>query len=372
MATSRNLQTHAFMEELCTSAGGYGRFFWTLVLHYYGWWVAVVVVPAVFLDHHRCEAKLPYSAWMLYASTLGAVVLMAVLLEFSVVQKLGLLQAGELISTLQTGRWKLPLLCTVLWKLDSYTDVVFIFVSRDCGSSLWWPSLATFVFGVLFGQLLFNTCFAFTDCDRELPKSFGFMLLDFQILNAAVREVLPFDPDESDLPVAGRPITLRNTSHLVRLEKVVGDIAQVSIQGVFLLNTQTPHNFVIFSMCVGLMHCGVCLALVMRECVQEEWSVQAQGLRQGTALLPPKVTGALNDEELDLQAQQQRTSSSNAWRTQPAGTGGRSSRDASLTSRAAAVLPAVVGAVSCRSPGVKPPRTLLDDSVPNPDAEELL
>ena len=29
------------------------RFLRRLALHYFGWWVAIAVVPAVFLDHHR-------------------------------------------------------------------------------------------------------------------------------------------------------------------------------------------------------------------------------------------------------------------------------------------------------------------------------
>merc|ERR1712232_178391 len=134
---------------------------------------------------------------------------------------------------------------------DSYTDVVFIFIARGCGSSLWWASLAAFVFGVVFGQLLFNTCFACTDCDRELPASFGFVLLDFKLVNTAVRDILPFDPDASDLPVA-RPVTLRTTGHLIGMEKVVGDIAQVSIQIAFLHNTKAPHGFVLFSIVAGI------------------------------------------------------------------------------------------------------------------------
>jgi len=29
-------------------------------------------------------------------------------------------------------------------------------------------------------QMIFNTCFALSDCDGELPESFGFVLLDFK------------------------------------------------------------------------------------------------------------------------------------------------------------------------------------------------
>ncbi|CAE8633536.1 unnamed protein product [Polarella glacialis] len=279
----REMSTEAFMEELCENVGGYGRFFRTLIMYYFGWWVAVVIVPGVFLDHHRCEVRLPYLAWLLYCATVLAMLAMALLLELAVVQRLGLLQAGELLSIWQEKRWRLPLIATVIWKLDSYTDVAFIFIARDCGSSLWWASLATVIFGVVFCQLIFNTCFACTDCDRELPKSFGFMLLDFKLVNAAVRHVLPFDPDVSDLPVA-KPVTLRTSGHLVGLEKVVGDIAQVSIQSLFLMNAKMPHGFIIFSVLMGVLNGGLSLFLVFQDCANEQWA--GQDLQQGTALAP--------------------------------------------------------------------------------------
>lgn len=282
---SRNVSPDAFMEELCAGAGGYGRFFWTLVFHYYGWWVVVIAVPALFLDHHRCEAKLPYLAWILYAATLTAMIAIAVMLELSVVQRLGLLRPGDVVHLYEERRWRIPLVSTVLWKLDGYTDIVFVFLAHDCGSSLWWASLATFIFGIVFGQLLINTCFACTDCDRELPPSFGFVLLDFKLVNTAVRHVLPFDPDASHLPVA-RPVTLRTTAHLITMEKVVGDVAQVAIQSVFLYNAKVPHGFVIFSCIVGVLHGLVSLCTVVRECVQDEWAVQAHRYQNGTALLP--------------------------------------------------------------------------------------
>merc|ERR1719253_1187681 len=178
---------------------------------------------------------------------------MAVLLELSVVQRLGLLKAGELGSVFSESRWKVPLVLTVLWKLDAYTDVVFIFISRDCNSQLWWAAFATFVFGVIFCQLFFTSCFACTDCDHELPASFGFLLLDFKLVNHAVRHVLPFDPDASHLPVA-RPVTLRTSGNLIMLAKGVGDIAQVSIQTLFLHNAKAPNLFVMLSIVVGTLH----------------------------------------------------------------------------------------------------------------------
>mmetsp|Transcript_19532 Transcript_19532/g.53477 ORF Transcript_19532/g.53477 Transcript_19532/m.53477 type:complete len:402 (-) Transcript_19532:142-1347(-) len=282
---SRDVSPEAFMEELCTAAGGYGRFFNRLMMHYLGWWAAVVAVPALFLDHHRCEVRLPYFAWLLYSAVLIAMLIMAVLLELSMVQRLGLLRPGELGPLLTDRRWQIPLACTVLWKLDAYTDVVFIFIARDCGSSLWWASLATFIFGIVFGQLFFNVCFACTDCDRELPSSFGFMLLDFKLVNTAVRAVLPFDPDASDLPI-GKPVTLGTTSALIGFGKVVGDIAQVSIQSLFLNSAKAPNGFVMFSVLCGVFHGMLALGLMLRECMQEESSMQARGVQMGTVLLP--------------------------------------------------------------------------------------
>jgi len=282
---SRNVSPEAFMEELCTAAGGYSKFFSTLVWHYMGWWAAVVAVPYAFLDHHRCEGQLALFAWLLYAATVFAMLAMAVLMELSVVQRLGLLKAGEIRNMLSERRWQVPLVSTVLWKLDAYTDVAFIFIARDCGSSLWWASFATFVFVIIFGQLLFNTCFACTDCDRQLPASFGFVLLDFKLVNTAVRDVLPFDPDANDLPVA-RPFTLRTTGHLVGMEKVVGDIAQVSIQIAFLHNARAPQTFVLLSILVGMVHGTLALITVIRECLQDEWDLQARGVQMGTALMP--------------------------------------------------------------------------------------
>merc|ERR1711920_151856 len=173
--------------------------------------------------------------------------------EFSLVTRLGALHTGSFADIFSDALWRVPLLGTLLWKLDTYTDVGFILIARDCGSSLWWASLATFIFGVVFGQMLFNVCFACTDCDHELPASFGFVLLDFKLVNAAVRDALPFDPDISHLPV-GRPVTLRTASNLVGVEKLVGDIAQVCIQILFISTAKYAHSFVYFSICVGVLN----------------------------------------------------------------------------------------------------------------------
>mmetsp|Transcript_44072 Transcript_44072/g.101712 ORF Transcript_44072/g.101712 Transcript_44072/m.101712 type:complete len:360 (-) Transcript_44072:35-1114(-) len=271
------VSTVAFMEDLCLAAGGYARFFRRMLYQYFGWHVAIVLLPALFLDHHRCETLLPLAAWVLYIACVAAMISMAVLFELSLVQSMGLLKDADLVSIVSDRRWQMQLLATVLLKLDTYTDVTFIFISRDCGSSLWMASLAAFCFSVLVGRLLLMTCFACTDCDKELPPSFGFFLLDFKLVNAAVRNVLPFDPDASDLPMA-RPVTLRTTGHLLGFEKVMGDIAQVLIQFLFLNSIEAPHGFIYFSVICGILHGSLALAVVLRECLQEGWSSQASGL----------------------------------------------------------------------------------------------
>ncbi|CAK9111289.1 unnamed protein product [Durusdinium trenchii] len=257
----REVSSKAFMDELCSDVGGYRAFLRRLALQYFGWWVAIAGVPAVFLDHHRCESSMPYLAWCLYGGTVLAMLVMAVLMELTIVQRLGLLKAGEL-HVLQERRWRRPLASTVLWKLDSYTDMAFVFIARDCGSSLWWASLASIIFCTVFCQMLFNTCFACSDCDGELPESFGFVLLDFK----------------------AKPVTLKSSANLVGLEKVVGDVAQVCIQSLFLMSASAPHGFVIFSVIVGALNGCLSIALIAQDALQEESAVQDRELEQGTVL----------------------------------------------------------------------------------------
>jgi len=273
------------MEELCNNSGGYTRFFRALLFQYFTWYIGILCVPAVFWDHHRCEVRQPWAAWLLYAGVILAMAAFAVLSELSTLQKMGLLQGREVTSMHQDRRWRIPLALTLLWKLDTYTDVAFIFVARDCGSTLWWASLATVIFGIVFCQLILNLCFACTDCDHELPPSFGFVMLDFKLVNAAIHQILPFDPDVTHLPVA-RPVTLNSAAHLVGVQKLVGDVAQVSIQGLFLGYAQYSHGFVHFSILVSALHGGLTLLTVLGECVQDERKLQCQSLHQGVALKP--------------------------------------------------------------------------------------
>lgn len=234
----------------------------------------MIAIPALFLDHHRCESRLSALMWALYMLCLSGILILSVLAELSVVKRLGLVKAKDFANIWSQRRWQIPLAVGVLWRLDAYTDVVFIFIAKDCDSSLWWASLATFVFGIVFGQLLVNTCFACTDCARELPKSFGFVLLDFKLVNEAVLHALPYDPDVSNLPVS-RPVTIRSTGHLVTMEKVVVDIAQVAIQTYFIYSEPAqPHGYVIFSVAVGVLNAVLSVVSVTCDCVQDEWKVQ--------------------------------------------------------------------------------------------------
>jgi len=257
------------MEEICTPLGGYGWVFRRLVMLYVGWWVAIVLVLLLLLDHHRCEAQMPVIGWVLYAAIVAAMLFLAVLVELSMVQRLGLLKADRFPAILFERQWLIPLISTVLWKLDSYLDMAFIFVAHDCGSSLWQASLCVVVFGVVLGQLLLNIGFAATDCDHELPSSFGFFLLDFKLVNTAVLSIIPFNPDASHLPVA-RPVTLRTTGHFIGMEKVLSDLAQVCIQIVYLRSNSTASSFVMFSVLVGILHGTFSICVVVREWVTDE------------------------------------------------------------------------------------------------------
>merc|ERR1711879_944433 len=95
--------------------------------------------------------------------------------------------------------------------------------------------------------------FAMTDCDRGLPRSFGFVLLDFKLVNSAVRRFLPFDPDASQLPITPT-VTLRTIARLVDSEKVAIDVAQVAIQMLFLRDATGPQVFVCCSVAFGVLH----------------------------------------------------------------------------------------------------------------------
>ncbi|CAK0791795.1 unnamed protein product, partial [Prorocentrum cordatum] len=55
----------------------------------------------------------------------------------------------------------------------------------------------------IFGLLLLNGCCSCSDCERELPPSLGFVLLDFKLVNSAVTRALPFDPEASGGRAAG-------------------------------------------------------------------------------------------------------------------------------------------------------------------------
>lgn len=47
------------------------RFLRRLALQYFGWWVAIAVVPAVFLDHHRPSLQLVTAGYPILSSRFG-------------------------------------------------------------------------------------------------------------------------------------------------------------------------------------------------------------------------------------------------------------------------------------------------------------
>ncbi|CAK0906200.1 unnamed protein product, partial [Prorocentrum cordatum] len=217
----------------------------------------------------------------------------------------GAKRGGDVQEIWLEQRWQLMVAATLLWKLDSYTDIAFMFVARDCGSSLWWASLATCGFVVIFGQLFLSTSCSCRDCERELPPSFGFVLLDFKLVNHAVKQVLPFDPDASDLPVA-RPVTLRTVAHLLSLLKIMGDIAQVSIQLIYYKNAEAPHAFVVLSILANVLHGTLACGTLGQEWLQDELATQSSGLQTGTALRPMSPlpsTLLMRDDVLQVQLQ---------------------------------------------------------------------
>lgn len=90
------------------------RFLRSLLFQHFGWWAAVTLVPSAFLDHHRCEKSMPYWGWGLYGATVLAMLLMALLLELTMLQRLGLLDE---LKALWEPKWRRPLASTVLWKV---------------------------------------------------------------------------------------------------------------------------------------------------------------------------------------------------------------------------------------------------------------
>lgn len=297
VCANHNLSPEAFMEELCASAGGYNKFFRSLLIQYVGFHVAVFSIPAIFLDHHRCEGNQSAFAWILYVVIILLCTSFAVLVELNLVQAIGLLDPRDVPEFVLEERWRLPLILSFAWKLDLYTDVAFVFVAFDCGSSLWWASVATTCFTVVFCQLLLNGIFACNDCDRELPASFGFVMLDFKLVNAAVKHVMPFDPDKTHLSMS-RAITLPSSGNLIALQKIVGDVAQVSIQALFVGSQQDVHLFVYLSMASGTCHGIVAVVSLVKEFVRQGNCYQSGCLEQGVALQPkaPHPTPQLGHE----------------------------------------------------------------------------
>ncbi|CAD7954199.1 unnamed protein product [Amoebophrya sp. A25] len=135
---------------------------------------------------------------------------------------------------------------TAVWRIDVYLDLIFIIVARNCGSNLWWPSLAVFVSVNFLLQIFLHLLFAFTDCDGQLPRCMGFVLFDFGLVNKAVRLRLPFNYDSIAAGIGGPGsgmLTPQKVSHCIMVEKCfLGDVGQILIQTKFLLDVTTPNN----------------------------------------------------------------------------------------------------------------------------------
>jgi len=94
---------------------------------------------------------------------------LVVLMELSVVQRLGLSRPEPSCGSVTPTPTK--------FSSSSRVTVV---------PRLWLASLATFFFGVLLGQSLYNACIVCMDCDHELPASFGFTLSVFKMVETHV------------------------------------------------------------------------------------------------------------------------------------------------------------------------------------------
>ena len=68
----------------------------------------------------------------------------------------------------------------MIWRIDIYLDVVFMIIARNCGSHMWWASLAVLLFGNWGIQVFLNGFFAHYNCDGELFDKMGFIIFDFK------------------------------------------------------------------------------------------------------------------------------------------------------------------------------------------------
>ncbi|CAD7959473.1 unnamed protein product [Amoebophrya sp. A120] len=208
----------------------------------------------------------------------------------------------ELLHFFKKNENAILVLKQMTWRLDMYCDILFVLIARNCGSYLWWASLAIFVFVNFLLQFVLQILFfACTDCDQQLPKSTGFFWLDFVVVNKAVlvqlrkteimvarQENLGSDsqPQTMQIIAAGSsggneivaPLGLVQSSssspsslsfvdsskstnllswvqYAIMIEKCfLSDLIQILIQTNFLLDLSTPNN--------SLVYCSVLFSFV--------------------------------------------------------------------------------------------------------------
>jgi len=161
---------------------------------------------------------------------------------------------------------------TLIWKISVYFDVVFIFIAMNCGSYLWYAGLFSFLFITIGLQCTLHPLCARTDCDKQLPKNLGFLCYDFLLINKAAKLRLPFDYDTLAAITSGSgdstgesvgPAGLVNArngtftpqgvispstvSTVIIFEKTfLVDLLQLMIQGMFLSDTSSPNNYMVY------------------------------------------------------------------------------------------------------------------------------
>eukprot|EP00397_Hematodinium_sp_SG-2012_P014549 GEMP01014793.1.p1 GENE.GEMP01014793.1~~GEMP01014793.1.p1 ORF type:complete len:337 (+),score=69.13 GEMP01014793.1:280-1290(+) len=297
-----SLSPRAYMDNLCVRCGGYDSFFWKLFGHYIALWVVVIVAPLATMEHHTCQ-EVKILSWVSHV-------------VFALFQAWSLRHEWRLSQQLVSYPQKLPkwhdawLSRTLLWRINIYLDVVFIFIARDCGSSLWVAALVCFVVSNVVGQLLLHSCFAMSDCDHQLPHSFGFVLFDFLLVNSVVRQQMPALEDSTLAGPFSRTWTLRGVDRCIQFEKsALSDVVQAGIQLMFLNSDEgTLSWLVILSVSVSLLHAMVTIASIAMEICGEVKAGRKRSIdvesrlkwiagESDTVELKERFTSAMIDEE---------------------------------------------------------------------------
>jgi len=264
----------------------------------------VVLTPLVFINSHRCRG------FAIFAYLSHCVMLIAGVVQLRweigvarvVISQVDSLPVTASLTTLleEHPELTLPLVQQVVAKLDLYTDVVFLLVAFDCGSSVWWAAGASLACWLVL-SCLFNVWLSATDCAGELSKGFGFLLLDFKIVNGAILTSLPdLDQAASDpqQAFARESLTPGSVATLVAMERSLAlAIPQVAVQCYFLSEwgdgSRGVVGFVVFSILVSLLYLccealPMCWASIRRVAQgQQEYSaLQVELSKRATTRIP--------------------------------------------------------------------------------------